>query len=148
MSPLFGNREDKAAEEAAAAAALTAEVDRLDALPLHQLAVEVMTKGFSPGAPGAAETVTVGGPNVDAGTTVGWIATELAPGGSTAGADEQLRLRLYRLVAEALQELEHASLIRAQLHSVMGTLDYATTRRGRAALEAGAVDRVLAGDDL
>ncbi len=146
MSPLFGSKDDRAEKEAAAGAALQELVDGLDALPLHQLAVEVMSKGFGPGMPGAADTTTVGGPNADAGTTVADIATELAPGGSTDGAGDQLRLRLYRLIAEGLQQLEHAALIRAQMHTEMGSLDYAITRLGRTALERGAVDRVLAGD--
>jgi hypothetical protein len=57
--------------------------------------------------------------------------------------DQQLRERIAKLVAEGLQELEHASLVRCQLHTEMGSLDWAATRRGRAALERGEVQAVL-----
>ncbi len=141
MSPLFGHKD----EDQPDAAALQAEIERLDALPLVQLAAEVMANGFGPSGPGEdkEQTVTVGGPNINAGTTVGEIALEFAPGGTTQSADEQLRQRLLRLVAEGVQELEHASLIRAQLHTSMGSLDYALTRRGRSALQQGAVERAI-----
>lgn len=82
------------------------------------------------------------------GTTVGAIATEFSPDGTTRGADERVRLRLQRLVAEGVQALEHASLVRAQMHTAMGSLDYALTRLGRTALERGAVERVLGGGSL
>jgi hypothetical protein len=144
MPPLFGHKDD----EDAGSAALQTEVDRIDSLSLPALATEVMTKGFGPGGPGSDPdyTVTVGGPNINAGATISAIATELAPGGSTDGADEVLRQRLYRLVAEGVQVLEHASLIRAQLHTAMGSLDYALTRLGRTALERGELDRILSGE--
>jgi hypothetical protein len=47
------------------------------------------------------------------------------------------------LVAEGLQELEHASLVRCQVHTAMGTFDWAATRRGRAALQRGAVEQIM-----
>jgi hypothetical protein len=129
MSPLFGHTGNDEADDAA----LPAEVSRLNSLSVVQLATEVMTKGFGPGAPGADpdDTVTVSGPNTNAGTPVSVIATAFAPGGSTRGADDSVRLSLYRLVAEGLQALEHVSLIRAQLHTAMGSLDHAVTRLGQ-----------------
>jgi hypothetical protein len=57
--------------------------------------------------------------------------------------DVQLRERITRLVAEGLQELEHASLVRCQVHTAMGSFDWAATRRGRAALERGAVEHIM-----
>ncbi len=57
--------------------------------------------------------------------------------------DLKLRERVGRLVAEGLQELEHASLVRAQMHTGTGGLDYTTTRRGRASLEHGEVGGIL-----
>lgn len=141
MSPLFGNK----GNDPGASAAVQGEVDRLDSLSLPQLASEVMTKGFGPGGPGedAQNTVTVGGMSINAGTTVGDIASTLVPG---CGAP--LELRLARIVADGVQTLEHASLVRTQMHTSSGALDYATTRLGRAALQQGAVDRILGGGSL
>lgn len=48
-------------------------------------------------------------------------------------------------IAEGLQELEHASLVRAQAHTALGGLDCTTTRRGRAALQRGEVESVVRG---
>jgi hypothetical protein len=62
-----------------------------------------------------------------------------------AADDYQLREQAIRLVAEGLQQLEHASLVRFQLHTSMGYLDWAATRRGRAALERGEVLSLLQG---
>jgi hypothetical protein len=139
MSPLFSRNDDNHADKDA----LQAEVDRLDSLPLPELAAEVMTKGFGPGGQEADKdnTVTVGGPNINAGVTVGAIAPDFVPG----DADEELRIRRDRLVAEGMQALEHASLVRGQLHTAMGGLDYTVTRLGRAALEGNSVAQVVDG---
>jgi len=138
---LFGGRADRSAE----VDALEAEIERLDQLPLPALAAEVMGKAFGPGAEweDPEEEVTVGGPNVDAGATVEGIATAIAPGGSTRGADDRTRLRLQRLVAEGVQALEHAALVRPQMHTAMNSLDYTPTRLGRTVLAAGAVASVV-----
>ncbi len=140
---LFGGRGNQSAE----AGELDAEVERLDQLPLPGLAAEVMAKAFGPGAEweDPEEEVTIGGPNVGAGATVGGIAAAMAPGGSTRGADEPTRLRLQRLVAEGVQALEHAALIRPQMHTAMNSLDYTPTRLGRKVLAAGAVAEVVGG---
>ncbi|MBS1860404.1 MAG: hypothetical protein JSS68_01690 [Actinobacteria bacterium] len=140
---LFGGRGERSAE----ADALAAEIERLDRLPLPELAAEVMAKAFGPGAEweDPEEEVTIGGPNVGAGATVGAIATEMAPGGSTKGADERTRLRLQRLVAEGVQALEHAALIRSQMHTAMNSFDYTPTRLGRKVLAARAVAEVVGG---
>jgi hypothetical protein len=140
---LFGGRGDQGTE----ADELDAEVERLDRLPLPALAAEVMAKAFGPGAEweDPEEEVTIGGPNVGAGATVNGIAAAMAPGGSTKGADEPTRLRLQRLVAEGVQALEHAALIRPQSHTAMEGLDYTQTRLGRKVLAAGAVAEVVGG---
>jgi hypothetical protein len=140
---LFGGRADRSAE----ADALEAEIDRLDRLPLPALAAEVMGKAFGPGAEweDPEEEVTIGGPNVGAGATVVGIATEIAPGGSTRSADDRTRLRLQRLVAEGVQALEHAALVRPQMHTAMNCLDYTPTRLGRKVLATGAVAQVVEG---
>ena len=141
---LFGGREVRSAE----AGELDAEIERLDRLPLPALAATVMAKAFGPGAEweDPEEEVTVGGAAVGAGATVTAIATAMAPGGSTRGADDGTRRRLERLVAEGFQALEHAALIRPQMHASMGSLDYTPTRLGRTVLAAGAVAAVVEGE--
>ena len=124
MSPMFGHKDDGQA----GTSTLQAEVDRLGSLSLPELAAEVMSKGFGPGCPGADDSVTVGGPNFKAGVTVAALAADFVSG----AADEGLRVRRDRLIAEGMQALEHASLVRAQLHTAMGSLDYAVhTLRNR-----------------
>lgn len=142
---LFGSRAERSAE----ADALEAEIERLDQLPLPALAAEVMGKAFGPGAAweDPEEEVTVGGPSGGAGATVEAIATVLAPDGSTRVVDDRTRLRLERLVAEGAQALEHASLIRAQVHTAMDGFDYTPTRLGRTVLAAGAVAEVVGGGE-
>jgi hypothetical protein len=138
---LFGSRGDLGAE----AAELGAEIERLDQLPLSALAAEVMAKAFGPGAAweDPEEEVTVGGPTARAGATVHGIATAMAPEGSTKAADERTWLRLQRLIAEAVQVLEHAALIRPQVHLAIEGIDYTPTRFGRTVLAAGAVAEVV-----
>jgi hypothetical protein len=140
---LFGGRDERSAE----ADALAEEVERLDRLPLSELAAAVMAKGFGPGAgwEDPEEEVTVEGPNVGAGATAVTLAAEMAPGGSTKGTDPRTRLRIERLVAEAVQALEHAALLRPQMHTEMSGLDYTPTRLGRKVLAAGAVAEVVGG---
>lgn len=142
---LFGGRADRGME----LDVLGAEIERLDQLPLPMLAAEVMAKAFGPGAEweDPEEEVTVGGPGDGAGATVEAIATAMAPDGAARRADEPTRLRLQRLVAEGVQALEHASLIRAQVHAGVAGLDYAPTRLGRTVLAAGAVAEVVGGSE-
>ncbi len=153
MSPFGHKDQEKQEKNDQWRLALQAEVDRLNALPLQQLAAEVMRRGFGPGGPGADdEDVTVGQENINAGPSVPRIAGEFEPQrGFTfpvpTAEDQKLQQRIARLVAEGLQELEHASLVRTQMHTGMGGLDYATTRRGRSALERGEVERILGSTD-
>jgi hypothetical protein len=142
---LFGGRGDRNAEAGVLDAEIEREIERLDRLALPALAAEVMAKAFGPGAEweDPEEEVTVGGPNVDAGATVVGIAATMAPGGSTKGAGERTRLRLQRLVAEGVQALERAALVRPQSHNAMEGLDYTPTRLGRKVLAAGAVAQVV-----
>jgi hypothetical protein len=142
---LFGNKDE---EKAAKADALQAEVSRLEGLSMPRLAAEVMTKGFGPGSPGAdeEETVTLGGPNIDAGVSVRQIAGEISPARDAGGsADQALALRFDKLVAEGIQALEHASLIRTQIHTASNSFDYALTRLGRQALQQNTVEQALGG---
>ena len=129
--------------------AMQAELGRLSALPVEELAAEVMIRGFGPGGPGADDdAILLGQANIGAGPTAGDISLLFVPDrGFTfpvpAPEEVQLRERMTRLVAEGLQELEHASLVRCQVHTAMGTFDWVATRRGRAALERGVVERVM-----
>jgi hypothetical protein len=129
--------------------AMQTAFERLSALPLIELATEVMVKGFGPGGPAADDdAITLGQANANAGPTAELISFEFAPErGFTfplpTPEDFKLRERIAKLVAEGLQELEHASLVRFQMHTAMGYLDWAATRRGRAALERGEVERIL-----
>jgi hypothetical protein len=129
--------------------AMRAELGRLSALPVEELAVEVMIRGFGPGGPGADDdAISLGQANIGAGPTAGDISLRFVPDrGFTfpvpTPEDVQLRDRMTMLVAEGLQELEHASLVRCQVHTAMGTFDWAATRRGRAALERGAVEHIM-----
>jgi hypothetical protein len=154
MSPVFGHRDEKkqAKEEQLDQwrAAVEAESDRLNSLSLAQLATEVMNTFF--GRPDADEEgITVAGGNFRTGPSVYRITGVLMAAGGidwpdSPMKDRELQERIVRLVAEGVQELEHASLVRAQMHDPSpGGPDYVTTRRGRAALERSEVERLLAG---
>jgi hypothetical protein len=136
-SEMFRNKDKRAAANAAlraeeaANAALRAEVERLEALPMAQLAAEVMVKGFEQFGPYHSETAYS-------------VAEKYAPEGSYPyGAD---RDRLYQVVGEAIQVLEHQSLIWvSHVNESRHGVHYALTRRGRAALEDNAVEQALRG---
>jgi hypothetical protein len=64
-------------------------------------------------------------------------------GTQESSPDNELQQQILRLVAEGLQVLEHASLIRAQANQGRD-FDYALTRRGRTALDRGEVEAILA----
>ncbi|MBS1846602.1 MAG: hypothetical protein JST53_19525 [Actinobacteria bacterium] len=142
---LFGGRADRGME----ADVLEGEIERLEQLPLPMLAAELMAKAFGPEAEweDPEEEVTVGGPGAGAGATVEAIAAAMAPDGTARRAGDPTRLRLQRLVAEGMQALEHASLIRSQAHLGTGSLDYTPTRLGRTVLAAGAVSEVVGGGE-
>ena len=129
--------------------AMQAELGRLSALPVEELAFEVMLRGFGPGGPGADDDASsLGQANIGAGPTAGDISLRFVPDRGFSfpvptPEDVQLRERITRLVAEGLQELEHASLVRCQVHTALGSFDWAATRRGRAALERGAVEHIM-----
>lgn len=144
MSPLFGHRQPD--EDEAAGASIQAEVQRLDTLSLSDLAAEVMHRGFGPGGPGEDpdERVTVGGANIASGVEIGEIAATF---NDDRRSDEEFRLRLERLVAEGVQVLEHARLVRTQMHTSQGGLDYVLTRRGRAAIRNATVKEILGDAD-
>ena len=124
-------------------AGLNVEVQRLGTLTLHQLGAEVMAKGFGPGGPGD-------GGYTDMADIAGAFTQPYQGRDYDQAADEQL----CEMVAEGIQVLEHACLVRPVFHgqggdhSVHYDLGWSATRLGRAALERGAVERVLGGDSL
>jgi hypothetical protein len=132
MPPPSGKKEERDARKAA----LEAEADRASSLTLPQLAAELMTKAFT------AEELRVEDGRY---LTLGRLVSRFAPG--TSHHDEQLFQRFSELVCEGLQVLEHASLVHGPV-AAMGVYGYTATRLGRAALERGAVDRVIAGGSL
>jgi hypothetical protein len=125
-------------EQAATEAAARAEVERLEALPLSQLAAEVMVKGFGPDGYLAdfarREPYTSGGYVAIYGLA-GWLAPKCAG---------DLRDRLERVSGEGLQVLEHQRLIRATVFQEgWNRFGYVLTRRGRTALENGDVEPIV-----
>jgi hypothetical protein len=130
--PLFRNRDEENDK-------LRAEVDRISALPLQQLAAEVMVKAFGPGGPGA-----------DKPTGMGTIAGAFNPAMISVGIDENALDVCYRVIAEAVQVLEHACLVRSDISgggSVYGIV-WNATRYGQQAIAQNAVERILGGGSL
>lgn len=131
--------------------AMQAEYERLYAMPLPDLAAEVMARAFGPGGPGHNDAaITVAHDSNYTGPTVLAISELFVPdfnwGWEEQGPDDRnLREQIVKLVAEGLQVLEHASLVRCQIHHAMGTFDWAATRYGRAVLEQGQVQAVVQG---
>jgi hypothetical protein len=119
--------------------ALRAEVERLEALPMARLAAEVMVRGFGPGGPASRR-----------GRYAAHVHDIAGKFTHDAGFDfphDDLYRRLFELVGESLQVLEHQSLIWAYSASeaTNGGIGYTPTRRGRAALEGNAVEQALRG---
>ena len=133
MTPPSGKREERDARKAA----LEAEADRASSLSLPQLAAEVMTKSFRVTEDLRFENGRYPG--------FGTLVSRFAP--DTSHHNEQLYQRIAELVGEGIQVLEHASLVRGPVATTGGD-GYAITRLGRAALERGAVERIIAGGSL
>ncbi|HWH20027.1 MAG TPA: hypothetical protein VN671_05810 [Solirubrobacterales bacterium] len=138
---LFGHRDDEAAGGDIPSAA--AEISRLEALPLADLAAEVMERGFgpdgpgAPGRPGTIEAPELSAPRVRLNEVAGAVTPAYA-----ASNDATDQLRIANLVAEAVQALELAALIRVDWRG--GTENVQATRRGRAARSAGEVKDLVA----
>jgi hypothetical protein len=140
---MFGHKDKRATPgdpAEAANAALRAEVERLEALPMTQLAAEVMARGFGPGG----YLPSIVGRKQPA--LVAAYVSDIAAMFETEGArDADLYYRLCAMVGEGVQVLEHASLIWARRVRDSSGVGYAPTRRGQAALEAGAVEEAVRG---
>jgi hypothetical protein len=131
--------------------ALQAEVGRLSSLSLVALAVEIMDRAFT-GEPGPDSDEPPWPVLFGRAPTAYEIANWLyLPRSEELDASQPPGLMLYALVSEALQVLEHASLIRSSLRvGFQGALAdahmaYALTRYGVSVRDAGAVERVLNG---
>jgi hypothetical protein len=153
---------------------LDAELARLNALPLPQLAAEVMTKGFSADDDPTVTPVEasflvhdfcpVPRPDIHWGRALLRVLLLFATCGMSVyggirrrakeardpTSDLSKYARLEDLIGEGLQALEKASLVepKTSWDGVATHLGYVTTRLGRDALAQNAVDRVLAGGTL
>ena len=146
----FGHKDqDQPAE--GQSSALQAAVDHLGSLPLTSLAVELMAKAYS-GEAGQDDDeppwVDPFGRGPSAYEVANWL---YLPRDEELDTSQPLARTLYGLVSEALQVLEHASLVRAQLKfGFQGRLadahmTYVLTRNGASIRDAGAVERILSG---
>jgi hypothetical protein len=145
MAALFGKKDDAPGETDAGGdvALMEAELERLAALSLSDLAAEVMTKAFGPDGPGGpGKPGTIEDPTSSERVRMNEIARAVTPlyAGSGVGSEQQVRLT--NLVAEGLQILENAALVRVSWRG--GTENYFATRRGRAALERSELSGALA----
>lgn len=121
---------------------VAAEIARLEGMPLPKLAAEVMEKAFGgqgPGAPGVPGTIEA--PSLSAERVrVAEVARVVTPA-FVAANDAADQMRIGNLVAEALQALELAALVRVAWRG--GTEDYLATRRGRQAAQGGEVEALI-----
>jgi hypothetical protein len=150
MTPFFGSKDDDGGGAVSDdAAALDAEIARLDGLPLADLAAEAMSKGFGPDGPGGpGKPGSIDGPPEASSERLVLldIARVFTPAFAGKGVSQAQSLRFQTLVAEGLQILENASLIRVTWRG--GQEHYLATRRGRKALADGTLGDVLARLDL
>lgn len=140
---LFGKKEDEADAAGGGDAAVATEIARLEGLTLAKLAADVMEKGFGPDGPGApGKPGTIEAPALSAERVrLGEIVAAVTPA-YTATSDAVEQLRISNLVAEAVQALELAALVRVTWRG--GTEDLTATRRGRQAQERGEVEQLVA----
>jgi len=123
--PLFGSDETREAH----GAEVRTEIERLGALPLPQLAQEVMVRVYGPHGPGA------GGSADYQETLKPFDPTDT---GIFPGVDDELRVPLEELIQEGMQQLTNSALVVVPLRGGDITRPrYRLTRAGRAALESG-----------
>jgi hypothetical protein len=126
--PLFGGKREAENDK------LRTELARIEALPLRDLAGEVMVKGFGPGGPAA-----------DAPGAPQHIAGAFNPAQGSFGIDDQALRDMFVVIVEGLQVLEHAGLVRYLIDGSGGVYDqfYTLTRLGKTALQEGTVEQML-----
>jgi hypothetical protein len=122
---MFGNTEEKRAQEAAA----SAEAQRVIGLPIDQLAAEILP-AFGPDGPGH------GNKSINI-LQVGIFLMQSFPRGNS-----QIK-SLRDPIREGIQRLEHAELVRTELQSSGGGR-IIITRAGLEALASGGVQTALA----
>ena len=123
-------------------AAMQAEIQRLDALPLNELAAEVMIRGFGPGRPGGpGEPGTIEDPVGARRIGLEHFAREFTPAFADRGVGPELNKRLMNLIAEGLQILENTALVRVSYRG--NSEHWFATRRGRQAVARGELERIL-----
>jgi hypothetical protein len=114
---------------------------------MTQLAAEVMVKGFGPDGPGGPDKPgTLESPGGAERVGIQEIARAFTPAFTGDGVGPEQTLRFGAVLAEGLQTLEHASLIRESWRGGLET--YIATRLGRRAVEQNAVERALAGESF
>jgi hypothetical protein len=129
---MFGNKDhDNQTPTKPDDAATVAELDRLSALSISDLAVEVMSKGFGSD-----------GPASDGLPSVKQILNAFAP--DAARLDEATHRQYYEVVGEGVQVLEASGLVRATVWGGDGGVNFHATRRGLAALTAHTVQAAVA----
>jgi hypothetical protein len=131
--------------------ALQASVDRLSSMSLVSLAVDVMARAFT-GEPASDPDDPPWPDPFGRGPSAFDVANWLyLPHDQELDTSQPLGRTLYALVSEALQALEHASLLRAHLaFGFQGRLadahmTYVLTRYGVSVRDAGTVERTLSG---
>jgi hypothetical protein len=127
MSPLFGNKAEKAAQKAAA----SAEFERLNALPGPDLAVEVMP-AFGPDGPKAARGT--------AGLQIIQVLTWLV---RSEPRGMEYMSKLQQPAREAIQLLINAGLIANAGPGKTKSTYWCATRQGETALAEGTVRKYL-----
>jgi hypothetical protein len=111
-------------------AGVTAELDRLRALPLGELAAEVIARGFDPDD------------KTDRGrTSVHEMALRMVPDYLFQSQDQIWELQ--ELVGEGVQLLEHARLVQCTVVGTDRRIQWVLTRRGRRAVADGTVLDVI-----
>jgi hypothetical protein len=121
---------------------IPAEIARLEGLALSQLAAEVMARGFGPDGPGApGKPGTIEAPSSSAERVRLNDIARVATPAFIASDDAAEQTHIGNLVAEALQALELAALVRVDWRG--GTESYFATRRGRKALAGGEVEQLV-----
>ena len=109
------------------------EVQRLEALTLPQLATEIMARAFSP-------QWTAGAGMIELGAITDYFLPDYgAPRAGDTSSAEEYALR--DLIAEGVQVLEHARLVRPTFGygGNLAGYGWTTTRLGRTALASGSV---------
>ena len=125
---LFGDKK----EPQDSGAGIEGEVERLGALPLQELASEVMVRGFGPECPAG-----------DGRPSVRMITDLMVPGG--ARLEQGAYQGLNELIGEGMQVLEHAGLVLSTIWGGKGGLYFVATRLGKSALERNTVDQAIGG---